>query len=129
MANNNETTAFAVPNAGIFFSNSKAAIELRRTDKGGYSQSEEDGDQLVFDMIAAGQPVSQHSVWDNRAKAPTKRQDKPYTAAQFKALATSDEYALIWVRRSFGKVPVLKVGNLTTRPQTGKRPAATRFGK
>ena len=127
MANNNET--FAVPNAGIFFSNTKGAVELRRTDKGGYSQSEEDGDLLVFDLIASGQPVSQHAVWDNRAKAPAKRMDKPYTAAQFKALVASDEYALIWVRRSFGKVPVLKVGNLTTRPQTGKRPAAQRFGK
>ncbi len=108
-----------------------AALELRKVESNGYLEgSEDDAAELVTDLLAAGEPVSQWAVWDNRESAPGKRQDKPYSAAQFKAMLKGEDFALVWCKRGQFRAPVLKIGQIDTKANnTGKRAAPKRFGR
>ena len=106
-------------------------MKLTTVSGEGYEEnSETDSAELAMDMVKAKQPVSQWAVWDNRTNAPDKRREKPYTAAEFKALVHDEGLALIWVKRGAFRAPVLKVGVLDSKASnTGKRAKAQRFGR
>ena len=123
-------TEYPIRYCAAFMGNKSQAVELRKVESGGYAEGDDDdASELIADIIKSGEPVSQWAVWDNRAKAPAKRQDKPYTAAEFKALFRGEEFALVWCKRGQFRAPVLKVGQLDKRVATGKRAAPVRIGR
>ena len=106
-------------------------MKLTTVSGEGYEENSElDSAELAMDMVKAKQPVSQWAIWDNRENAPTKRRDKPYSAAEFASLVKETGLALIWVKRGAFRAPVLKVGVLDSKANnTGKRAKAQRFGR
>jgi len=130
MTNNNE---YPARQCAILLGKKSEALELRPVQSEGYFEgSDEDAVALVKDLLAAKQPVSQWAIWDNRVDAPKARQDKPYTAAQFKTLISGAgvEFALVWCKRGAFRAPVLKVGVIDSKVNnSGKRAAPVRFGR
>ena len=123
------TKDYPARQCAIFMGNKSQSIELRAVQSDGYFEgSEEDAGQLVMDICEAKEPVSQWAVWDNREGA-TKR-DKPYSAAEFRALVKGQDSALVWCKRGTFRAPVLKIGRIDAKASTaGKRAAPQRFGR
>ena len=113
-------------NVSAFVSNKDNSVVLRRVDNGGYTSDEVT--DLVVAIVGSKAPVSQWTVWDARTDAPKTRRAKPYSAAEFKALVSGQDVALVWCKRGTFRAPVIKIGAIDTRPERTKN-APTRIGK
>jgi hypothetical protein len=124
-------TDYPARQCAIILGNKSQALELRPVQSDGYLEGDDDSAvELVEDLLKAKLPVSQWAIWDNRTDAPAKRQDKPYSAVQFKAIVANQEFALVWCKRGAFRAPVLKVGVIDSKANnTGKRSAPQRFGR
>jgi len=123
-------TEYPARHCAIVWSPKENAIKLTTVTGEGYAEfSETDSGELAMDMVKAKQQVSQWAIWDNRVKAPPRR-EKPYSASEFATLVKDEALALIWVKRGSFRAPVLKVGVLDSKVNnTGKRAKAQRFGR
>jgi len=124
-------TEYAPRLCAIFMGNKSQAIELRKVESNGYLEGdEEDARQLVQDICEAKEQVSQWAVWDNREGAPKDKRQKPYSAAEFRAMVKGEDSALVWCKRGQFRAPVLKIGIVDSKAATtGKRAAPKRFGR